>query len=51
MGIGFVLAVPAAEADKVIATAEANGEKAYKIGRVVKGEGVVFNGSHDGSLV
>ena len=51
MGIGFVLAVPAAEADKVIATAEANGEKAYKIGRVVKGEGVVFNGAHDGSLV
>lgn len=51
MGIGYVIAVPAADADKVIATAEANGEKAYKIGRVVKGEGVLFNGSHDGSLV
>ena len=51
MGIGYVLSVPASEADKVIAIAEANGEKAYTIGRVVKGEGVVFNGSHDGSLV
>lgn len=51
MGIGFVIAVSAEEADKVIEIAEANGEKAYKIGRVVKGEGVVFNGSHDGSLV
>ena len=51
MGIGYVLAVPAEDADKVVAIAEANGEKAYKIGRVVKGEGVVFTGSHDGSLV
>ncbi|QCR33883.1 phosphoribosylformylglycinamidine cyclo-ligase [Lysinibacillus sp. SGAir0095] len=50
MGIGFVLSVPASEAEKVLAIAEENGEKAYKIGRVVKGEGVVFNGSHDGSL-
>lgn len=51
MGIGFVLAVPASEADKVLAIAEGNGEQAYKIGLVVKGEGVVFNGEHDGSLV
>lgn len=51
MGIGFVIAVPATEADKVIAAVEANGEKAYTIGRVIKGDGVVFNGSHDGSLV
>lgn len=51
MGIGYVLAVPAEEAEKIVAIAEANGEKAYKIGRVVKGEGVVFKGSHDGSLV
>ena len=29
MGIGFVLAVPAEEADKVIEIAEAHGEKAY----------------------
>lgn len=50
MGIGYVLSVPASEADKVIAIAEENGEKAYKIGRVVKGEGVLFNGKHDGSL-
>ena len=51
MGIGFVMAVPATEADKIIAAVEANGEKAYTIGRVIKGDGVVFNGSHDGSLV
>ena len=51
MGIGFVIAVPEAEVEKVIAAVEANGEKAYTIGRVVKGEGVVFNGEHDGSLV
>lgn len=51
MGIGYVIAVSEEEADKVVAVAEANGEKAYKIGRVVKGEGVLFNGSHDGSLV
>ena len=51
MGIGFVIAVPASEADKVIAAVESNGEKAYTIGRVVKGEGVIFNGDHDGSLV
>lgn len=50
MGIGYVLSVTAAEADKVIAIAEENGERAYKIGRVVKGEGVLFNGKHDGSL-
>ncbi|HWL13792.1 MAG TPA: phosphoribosylformylglycinamidine cyclo-ligase, partial [Ureibacillus sp.] len=50
MGIGYVLSVPAAEADKVVAIAEESGEKAYKIGRVIQGEGVVFNGQHDGSL-
>lgn len=51
MGIGYVLAVPATEVDKIVTIAAANGEKAYTIGRVVKGEGVIFNGSHDGSLV
>jgi len=51
MGIGFVLSVPESEADRVVAIAESSGEKAYKIGRVIKGEGVVFKGSHDGSLV
>ncbi|MEK9199726.1 phosphoribosylformylglycinamidine cyclo-ligase [Ureibacillus sp. 179-F W5.1 NHS] len=51
MGIGYVLSVPAEEAQKVIAIAEEHGEKAYQIGRVVKGEGVHFNGEHDGSLI
>lgn len=51
MGIGFVLAVPAAQAEKVIELVEKHGEKAYTIGRVVAGEGVRFNGEHDGSLV
>jgi phosphoribosylformylglycinamidine cyclo-ligase len=51
MGLGFVLAVPAAEAAHIIAIAEAHGEKAYTIGQVVKGEGVIFNGQHDGSLI
>ena len=50
MGIGYVLAVPAADVEKVIAVAERHGEKAYKIGQVVAGEGVIFNGEHDGSL-
>lgn len=50
MGIGFVLSVSAEDADKVVEIAEAHGEKAFKIGRVVKGEGVIFNGNHDGSL-
>ncbi|WP_312753512.1 phosphoribosylformylglycinamidine cyclo-ligase [Rummeliibacillus suwonensis] len=50
MGIGFVLAVPATEAKHISEIAEAHGEKAYTIGRVVKGEGVIFNGDHDGSL-
>ncbi len=51
MGIGFVIAVKSEEADKIIEIAEKHGEKAYTIGRVVKGEGVIFNGEHDGSLV
>ncbi|HWL25127.1 MAG TPA: phosphoribosylformylglycinamidine cyclo-ligase [Ureibacillus sp.] len=50
MGIGYVISVPASEADRVIQIAEKYGEKAYNIGRVVKGEGVIFNGTHDGSL-
>ena len=51
MGIGFALAVPTAEAERVIAIAQEHGEKAYTIGRVVEGKGVIFNGEHDGSLV
>lgn len=51
MGIGFVIAVKPQQADKIIEIAQKHGEKAYTIGRVVKGEGVIFNGKHDGSLV
>lgn len=50
MGIGYVLAVPAKEVERISTIAEQHGEKAYTIGRVVKGEGVIFNGEHDGSL-
>lgn len=39
MGIGMVMAVPATEADAVIACLEANGEKAYRIGEIATGEG------------
>ncbi|AXI00067.1 phosphoribosylformylglycinamidine cyclo-ligase [Sporosarcina sp. PTS2304] len=51
MGIGFVIALPEAEAAKAIAIAEAHSEKAYIIGRVTNEEGVKFNGEHDGTLV
>jgi phosphoribosylformylglycinamidine cyclo-ligase len=50
MGVGFAIALPADQADRAIAIAEQHGEKAYKIGRVVAGEGVTFKGEHDGSL-
>ncbi|GKV67025.1 MULTISPECIES: phosphoribosylformylglycinamidine cyclo-ligase [unclassified Sporosarcina] len=50
MGIGFVVALPEAEAEKAIKIAEAHGEKAYVIGRVTTKEGVAFNGDHDGTL-
>lgn len=40
MGIGLVLCVPAAAAADVIQAAEALGEKAYNIGKTVKGDGV-----------
>lgn len=36
MGVGMVFAVKAEEASKLIATLEAQGEKAYRIGRVAK---------------
>lgn len=42
MGIGMVLAVPAEEADKVIAILKEHGEKASVIGRVVEGNGVTI---------
>lgn len=50
MGVGFVIALPEAEAARAIEIAEAHGEKAYTIGRVIQGEGVAFVGEHDGSL-
>ena len=50
MGIGFVIALPEEQAKQAIRLAVENGEKAYVIGRVVTGEGVQFNGTHDGSL-
>lgn len=50
MGIGFVIALPAEDAEKALQIAAEHGEKAFKIGRVIAGEGVVFNGEHDGSL-
>lgn len=39
MGVGFVLAVPQAEADGVIKRAIECGERAYRIGRVVDSDG------------
>lgn len=38
MGIGMLLAVDAADADKTVALAEQAGEKAYIIGEIVEGE-------------
>ncbi|MBE1556621.1 phosphoribosylformylglycinamidine cyclo-ligase [Sporosarcina limicola] len=51
MGIGFVVALPAAEAARAIQIAIEHGEDAFEIGRIVSGEGVTFTGDHDGSLV
>ena len=50
MGIGFVIALPAEQAKRAIQIASKHGEDAYEIGRVVRGSGVTFIGSHDGSL-
>ena len=50
MGIGFVIALPAEQAKRAIQIAAEHGEDAYEIGRVVRGTGVTFIGSHDGSL-
>ncbi|MCL2370365.1 MAG: phosphoribosylformylglycinamidine cyclo-ligase [Firmicutes bacterium] len=43
MGIGMVLCIDPKDADKVIAAANALGEKAYLIGKTVKGEGLKLN--------
>ena len=50
MGVGFVVALPKADADKALEIVAAHGEKAFKIGHVISGEGVAFLGEHDGSL-
>jgi phosphoribosylformylglycinamidine cyclo-ligase len=42
MGIGFVLAVEAEEAQNIIQSLEAMGEKAFVIGKVVEGNGIEF---------
>ena len=44
MGIGMVIAVDAADADKAIEILTSNGEKASVIGRIVEGEGVKISG-------
>jgi phosphoribosylformylglycinamidine cyclo-ligase len=38
MGLGMVLAVDAADADKTVAAVEAAGEKAYIVGKITDGE-------------
>lgn len=46
MGIGMVLIVPSEQADEAIKLAEANGERAYRIGTVTPGERIVtFEGA------
>lgn len=49
-GIGFVLAVSPEDADQAMASAEANGDRAYRIGRVSAQSGVQFTGEQDGTL-
>ncbi len=45
MGIGFVLAVDPDDADEAVRFFIEQGDKAYKIGTVMKGEGVQFTGA------
>lgn len=49
-GIGFVLAVAAKDAAKVLVAARENGEQAYIIGNVSTKTGVQFEGEQDGTL-
>ena len=42
MGVGMVIALPEADAEKAISILEACGERASVIGRVVEGEGVTI---------
>lgn len=50
MGVGFVIALPADQAEKAIQIATSHGEQATVIGKVIEGQELVFTGSHDGSL-
>lgn len=50
MGIGFVLAVEADEADEIIQALENLGEKAYKFGFVTEGTGVEFITAQEGTV-
>ncbi|MBD8006631.1 phosphoribosylformylglycinamidine cyclo-ligase [Bacillus norwichensis] len=45
MGIGFVLAVDPDDADEAVRFFIEQGDKAYKLGTVIKGEGVQFTGA------
>lgn len=49
-GIGFVLAVSPEDAEEVLASAKASGDRAYMIGHVSNKSGVQFNGEQDGTL-
>ncbi|PLT27503.1 phosphoribosylformylglycinamidine cyclo-ligase [Peribacillus deserti] len=44
MGIGMVISIKEEEADSLTEFFNANGEKAYAIGKVIQGEGVTFTG-------
>jgi phosphoribosylformylglycinamidine cyclo-ligase len=47
MGIGFVLAVEAEEAQDIIQSLETMGEKAFEIGKVTEGNGIKFVALHE----
>ncbi len=42
MGIGFVVAVPAEQAEQVVAAAKQLGEQAFVVGSVIAGQGVTY---------
>lgn len=47
MGIGLIMVVAASDAVSVIRDIETLGEKAYMIGRVKKGEGIIIGGQYE----
>ena len=42
MGVGMSIVVARADAEKAIAVLKANGEEAYVLGEIVKGDGVTL---------